>query len=374
MRLVLLACFAAFLLPGKEAAASEPWRYMRALQALQDKVVQGDKKAHEAQLRMLRYIGEKFAAEPDAAWKKRRNAEALLAHLLSGGRPDLAARLLREKREVALPPGALEGAVAFVRGRNGRAWARLKDVREEKMSLSAGAQVALAKAALRAGADPKYALKQLARVRLWKPGTLMEEAALRRALFLAGSEGDVRYFMALSERYVRRFRRSWYVSDFLRKFAWLLVRLDYGKAPHMLEDLSTTIRLLTRRQQALVYAAVSRGALLEGKLRQAITAGGMALAVYPKSGRFAARVRAYITAAKIADENPGKAMRRLRRLDLLMLDARDRKIVTAALTVGEAILAEPVVRRRGGGGDSAIIIRARAMAAGIGKLLKESAK
>ncbi len=378
--LTLLLTFA--VLAGGRAEASEPWRYLQALQALQDRVARGDRKAYRAQVRLIAHLGREFATMPDETWKKRLNAEALFVYVLSGGNPAAATDILNRKVEIALPEGALKGAVAFVRGRNGAAWEHLQAVNGETMSVAAQAQLALVKASLRAAVEPRRALNLLARVRLLKPGTLMEEAALRRALFLAGGEGDVKAFMKLASAYIRRFRNSWYVSDFLRRFAWLLVRLDYGREPFLVERMEPLISLLTKRRRALLHAAVARAAILEGKRKLAIVAGRKALSGYPDAPRFAARVKTWIAAAEVVSPDPEKAMEVLEKTSPDLLDARDRQLRTAALVVGRAILREPVEPDAGddrAGTDleedvPAAVVRARAMLAGIDRLLEENGR
>ena len=381
--LVLLTLLLPFtVLPDGRAGASEPWRYLQALQALQDRVAHGDRKAYRAQVRLIAYLGREFAALPDETWKKRLNAEALFVYVLSGGNPTAATALLEHKEEIALPEGALEGAVAFVQGRNSVAWKHLQMVDGRDMSITAQAQRALVKASLRAAAEPLEALDLLARVRLLKPGTLMEEAALRRALFLAGGEGDVKTFMKLASAYIRRFRNSWYVSDFLRRFAWLLVRLDYGREPFLVERMEPLISMLTKRRQALLHAAVARTAILEGKRKLAVVAGRRALSIYPDTSRFAARVKTWIAAAEVVSPDPDEAVEMLKKVPPGELDERDRKLRTAALVVGRAIVEEPGEPGGPAGkvGTSreedtpAVVIRARAVVASVRKLLEENAR
>jgi len=369
--LVLLMLLTFTVLSDGRADASEPWRYLQALQALQDRVAHGDRKAYRAQVRLIAYLGREFATMPDETWKERLNAEALFVYVLSGGNPAAATALLERKAEIALPEGALAGAVAFVQGRNGEAWKHLQTVDGRDLSITAQAQLALVKASLRAAAEPLEALDLLARVRLLKPGTLLEEAALRRALFLAGGEGDVKTFMSLASAYIRRFRNSWYVSDFLRRFAWLLVRLDYGREPFLVERMAPLISMLTKRRQALLHAAVARAAVLEGKR-----------SIYPDAPRFAARVKTWIAAAEVVSPDPDEAMEMLKRIPPAKLDERDRQLRTAALVVGRAIVAEPREpdEKAGKVGTSraddtpVVVVRARAMAAGVRKLLEEGAR
>jgi len=370
------------LLSAGAARASQPWRYVQALQAFQDRVAHGDRKAYRAHVRLLAHLGRQFGLMADEVWKDRLNAEALFIFLLGGGSPAAAKDLLKRKVEVNLPDGALEGAIAYAEGRNGRAWELLRALDASGLTVSAQAQLALARAALRAAARPREALALLARVRLLKPGTLLEEVALRRALFLAGEEGDVQAFARLASAYLRRFHNSWYVSDFLRRFSWLLARLDYQRKPFLFQRLAPQIALLTKRRRALLHAALARAALLEGKRALALAAGREAVALYPRAARFAARVNMWMAAARVVSPAPEEALKALRGISPALLDARDRKLRLAAMTVARAIMDEPEVKEaaadRPDAGREAenlpVLARAGAMIADIEKLLRESGK
>lgn len=383
--LAMLAVLLVLPLPGRAADPLTPWRYVQALFSLQDRMVQGDEAAWRIQARLLRHMGEVFALLPEGVWAEPRNAEALLAWLLSGGNPEVVRGMLQRSMQVALPEGALEGAVAYVEGRNGLAWSKLQGVDETKLGWIGQAQLLLVKAELRASASPRGALRMLARVRLLRPGTLLEEAALRRALFLAGHEGEVEEFERLAMAYLRRFASSRYLKDFLQRAAWLLVRLDYGPEKRPLNTLLPLLKRLKKREQALLLAAVARGAVIAGKHDLAALASDKALALKIRAQAYEARVRMWRAAAQVAMPEPGGVLDVLRRIDTALLDERDRRLRRAALLVGRAILDEPKimpVSRKAGASEEAhgddgrdeelpVITRAKVAVAGIETLLGE---
>ncbi len=338
--LFLLACLAP-LFPAAPAHAAEPWEYIRAYENLQERIARGDRKALKSLPAFQRFLYRRFRRYPPAVWKKRRNAEALFVWLLSGGPPRLGEWMIRERIEIDLPEGALEGAVAHARGYNVRAWRQLAKVPEEALGRIARAQLLLARASLRGANRPREALAMLARVRLLMPGTLLEEAALRRGIWLAGMEADVEALTAIAGRYIRRFNRSLYVEDFLRRLSFILVRLDFGVSPSPLERLEPVLPRLSKRRRALLHAAVARQAILDGKRRLAAMAASRALALYPDVKRFAARVRLYRDAAEIARPDPESLLADLAALEDRLLGARDRYLRSAAMAVGQAIMREP---------------------------------
>ena len=66
----------------------------------------------------------------------------------------------------------------------------------------------------------------LDRARLLAPGTLVEEAALRRSIAVAAKLGDAKRFLRLSEQYVRAYLRSPYASQFADAFVAGVVTLN----------------------------------------------------------------------------------------------------------------------------------------------------
>ena len=86
--------------------------------------------------------------------------------------------------------------------------------------------LALVKGSMLAEAEPRNALALLDRARLLAPGTLVEEAALRRSIAVATTLGDAKRFLRLSEQYVRAYLRSPYASQFADAFVAGVVTLN----------------------------------------------------------------------------------------------------------------------------------------------------
>ncbi len=395
-RMVLSALLSALLpllllalatLPG--GAAEErlmPWRYAQALQAVHEQLARGDRAAWRTRARLIRHMGAAFAEMPAATWRNKRNAQALLIYLLSGGDPAPARRLLSRGVKLPLPEGALEGALAYAEGRNGAAWKRLGMVPLEELSTSLRAQMLLARASLQASTHPRKALKLLDRVRLLAPGTLLEESALRRGMSLAGNEGDAKRFAVLANAYMRRFPRSYYMANFLHRAAWLLAQLDHGPEQRPLNRLLPSLKRLRKRQQALLLALVAREAVIVGKRSLTVLAGRKALALNAGTAAFRARVRTWMAAARVVSPSPEPALRTLRAVDASLLSPDDRRLRDAAMLVARGILAEPrpapVASKEGGqrrkpgasgkDEDLPIIRQARAAVAEVAKLLEKS--
>ena len=88
--LLLLPFAAANALAQPAPRPGEPYELVRALQAVQDGIANGDTAAHGSHIAMIRQIGEKFLAADPAVWSNPQNSQAVVIYLLS---PDLISTL-----------------------------------------------------------------------------------------------------------------------------------------------------------------------------------------------------------------------------------------------------------------------------------------
>ena len=102
---------------------------------------------------------------------------------------------------------------------------------------SLGGYIALAQSALAAKEDPRRAMRLLDEARLLAGGTLVEEAALRRTVFLADETSDLSRFVASSSQYLRRYQRSVYAENFRRRFGEAVTRFGVTGDPGQREKL-----------------------------------------------------------------------------------------------------------------------------------------
>lgn len=213
------------------APIAAPFQLVRTLQAMQDDMAGGSAAALAGQRALLQRMEEEFADADPLVWQDRRNSRALVAYTLGGGRPVTLRRLLAS----ATPPDGdealMRGALAFVEGDEATARRYLTDIDPRSLPASLGGQLALAQAALLVGQNPQGALLLLDTARLLAPGTLVEEAALRRQIFVASELDDLARFETLSGQYLRRFRRSVYAGNFRRRFAAALSRMKFLDDP-----------------------------------------------------------------------------------------------------------------------------------------------
>ena len=129
---------------------------------------------------------------------------------------------------------------------------------------SLGGQVAMAQAALIVGEDPRKALVHLDQARLLAPGTLVEEAAIRRSIFVADQIRDQERFELLARQYLQRFRHSVYAGNFRYRFAAGLTHLRLLDDPSQFHRLDWMIAELEAETRCGLYLTVASAAVVKG--------------------------------------------------------------------------------------------------------------
>ena len=221
--------------------------------------------AHNAQPALLKRLGEKFQEADPAVWKDPRNSRAAVTFLLERRDPQVVGAL-RSRKLLSIDEAILDGAMAYVEGRPDEARARLGGVNTRSLPAALGAEIALVQSALLAQNDLKATIERLDEVRLLMPGTLVEEAALRREIFLAGQVDDFDKFEALAVQYFRRYRHSIYAGNFRQRFALSVARFSFVQQADRFPRLVAVLDHLDRGSQRALYLLIARTALVRGKI------------------------------------------------------------------------------------------------------------
>jgi len=211
---VLIAAGAAYGQDGK----GEPFELVRSMQSLQDQVVRGNTRAHAAQRELLGRIAEQFEAVDAQKWKDPKNARAAVVFVLSGGNARVLQKLIRNGTGADIGEKLLKGALAYGEGRLEEAAELLGGIEARKLDPGMAGHVAYVQGELAAKKEPVKALAHLDDARLLSPGTIVEEAALRRQIALLAAAGRADYEL-LATQYLRRFPSSVYAGGFRQQFA-----------------------------------------------------------------------------------------------------------------------------------------------------------
>lgn len=331
--------------PASAAAASRPlpFQLMRTLQSLQNEAAGGNRTAHEAQGRLLREFEQPLMQQDPGVWTDPRNTRAVVQYVLSGGQPGVLQDLLKRGEPAGLPPGLAQGALAYVTGDLDRARALLMPLDPAGLHESLAGQLALVQATLIMRNDQKQALKLLDQARLLAPGTLVEEGALRRSVFIAAEINELDRLEKATAQYVRRFDHSVYADHFRQSFATSLARFDVGREPAKFPQLVATLRAFSREQQRAVLLILARDALVNGRFEQARKASEEVSKLPGSDQSTIARASLYTAAARIATDRGDGALDTLKRIDPTRLQPVEQEIHRTALRVAGQITDSPAV-------------------------------
>ncbi len=321
-----------------------PVEMVRTLQLLQDRIAQGSGPAHTGQRALLAHAEERMRGLEPEAWADPVNVRAAVTFALSGGGPALLRHILASSKVPADVTPLVLGSLAFLEGREKEARTLLTKIDAASVPVGLGAQLALTQSALVVRDDPAQSIRLLDLARLLAPGTLVEEGALRREIFVLAQGNDLAKFEALAIQYLRRFRHSVYAGNFRQRFAAALTRLDFGTDADRFGRLQAMLDEIEPEGRRELYLLVARAALDQGKNATAVFAAERTVTLTEPGSVAAIRARLYRAAALVVvDGRFEESVETLRMTDRAVLVPADRDLLDAALATAREIRDMPDV-------------------------------
>ena len=340
--LSVLALAAAADLPARAEPAPgrlEPYQMVYSLQLLQDRIADGDQAALPMQRKLLELIDARLAESTPEDFSDDRNFRSLMIYAMSGGNPTtvqkVVSRLILGDQRARMSAGVLE----YVRGQTSRAVSALKDIDPREVEPDIGPSLALVKGTLYVNMDAAQSLAFFDFARLAGPGTLIEEAALRRSVSLSAEVGDGDRFARLSEQYVRRFLRSPYASQFADYFVSGVAKLH---ATVKLDRIADIIDEMNDEQSKVVYLRIARQAAID-RLDELLVFARKGLERHTprKEEGQDARAVLYSALAAVASENVADVREQLETIDPSQLSEPDRALLDAARKIVDEVVSPP---------------------------------
>ncbi|HMT13810.1 MAG TPA: hypothetical protein PKE19_03580, partial [Aestuariivirga sp.] len=170
-------------------------RKLKLLRRAQDDIVRGQRQGAEDQRRLLGEMAALFES-PDY-WRLFTPADvtAIAAYVLSGGRPDVAERAAQLDSITPQDRRLLQGVAYYGRGLIREARDRLDDMETRQFPALLAGQITMVQGLIRDDTDYGRRMQLLERAMNSVPGTMVEEAALRRVVVLAAVRGDGAMFL-----------------------------------------------------------------------------------------------------------------------------------------------------------------------------------
>lgn len=351
LRLLVLSVAAVFAQAAlaEQPPALQPYQMVRSLQLLQDRIATGDHAALPLQNKLLELIDERLRGADDAIFEEKRNVRAALVYGMSGGNPATLAVVFRRKA-ISDEDRKLGSAVlAYLRGNPAGAQSALANVDPKTLPSEVGAFLALVKGSVNSAGDAELALKQFDEARLLGPGTLVEEAALRRSLAIEASLGRADRFYLAANQYVRRFLRSPYASQFADSLVSGVLTLHDKLNLDALEEITG---MMDADQRQVVYLRLARRAAIEGLTDLSIFASSRAEGELEKN-RQDPRSQLYSSLSTLTSENIDGVAAQLKGIDRQQLSESDIRLLDAAEAVISGVVAKPEIKKTEPAGKAA---------------------
>ncbi|MEI9899726.1 MAG: hypothetical protein WDN31_05780 [Hyphomicrobium sp.] len=355
-RVLLLAAFLPMAAAAAEESAKQPFELVRELQIFQDQSALNAKSARAEQREQRDKIA-KVAAQlinfDPKVWADPKNVRAAVIYVLSGGDPRILRNLAASSAVTGVDERLVKGALAYSERRDAEAAQLLDGVDVESLDRSIGGHVALVRSMLAAKTDQRKAYALLDRARVIAPGTIVEEAALRRQAILAAKMGQLDAFDQLSSQYFRRYATSIFARSFERQFAQEVVAHNYAVDEKRFVNLEAQLAGLPEAERRETSLAIAEDAVAAGNVELVRFAARLAAIDARANPLEATRMRLYEAAALLVTPAYEEAARALWTIDRSKLGVRDEPLLDAALAVAREIARPPALAPQGGEAESA---------------------
>ncbi|NKM14062.1 chemotaxis protein [Rhizobium laguerreae] len=315
-----------------------PYKMLRSLQFVQDSVVTGDHSAGEMQRFMLGTIDTRLRTVEPSIFDDDRNVDAALIYTMSGGNPQTLEYLIAHDVNGYFDNRVTDVLRKYLSGKGLLVAKTLQETAREYRDKKIGPYLALIGGNVLIATKPTDALDLYDQARLASPGTIVEEAALRRSLAICVDKGMLDRGMAYSQRYVRRFLHSPYASQFADLFVTLVVGHDHDVKP---QDVIDILSFMDAPRQREVYLRIARAAAISGKPELARMAVGRVQSLGGTDNAFGPLADFYGGMAGLPTEDIDQAAKNVSGIDGNALSRRDQALQEAARSVAEQILRAP---------------------------------
>lgn len=324
---------------AEEPPAAPPYLLVRSLQTIQDKVISGDIESLEVQRYLLNEIDRRLRTIDMAVFDDPRNVDAALIFAMSGGNPETLDILAERDVEGNFDNRVTSILRRYLSGRGATAMKQLKEVVPEYRGTRIGPYLELIGANALMEEETDTALKFFDWARLGAPGTIVEEAALRRSLAITAQKGDAKRALPYARRYARRYMNSPYASQFADIFVSLAMDHQAALPP---AEIKAVLSLIERRRQREIYLRLSRRAAINGNKELAEFAAHEArrLSETGDTGQLAL-AELYTGLVNVPTDGIEKVLTDLAEIPSMSLSPKDRFLRDAAQVIGEEVLRSP---------------------------------
>lgn len=319
-----------------------PYKMLRSLQFMQDSVVLGDHSAGDMQRFMLETIDNRLRTADAEIFSEPRNADAALVYAMSGGNPATLSYLVARDVDGNFDARVVNVLQKYFDGRGMQVAKTIGDLVPEYRHTALGPYLALIAGNITFPTDARAALGFFDEARLSAPGTIIEEAALRRSIVASMGVSEVEKALSYSRHYARRFVHSPYSNQFADLFVELVVK-HYGIISE--NDIVDVLEPMDVARRQEIYLRIARAATLRGnqELARLSATEAQRLAGLVDGKGQPVLPSLYESVASVSSSDVVSAIDRLSAVSDETLSERDRALRNAARSIAEQVLQPPVL-------------------------------
>lgn len=338
----LLMGVSLLLAAGQAEAQSDlpPAKILRSLQFVQDSVVMGDHSARDMQKFLLSAFDTTLRTSDMSVFSDTKNADAALIYIMSGGNPATLNYLVAKDVQGYFDSRVVNVLQKYLSGRGGLVDKVVSDLIPEYRNNRLGPYLMLIAGNIAYTKDPAAALPFFDDARLSAPGTIIEEAALRRSIMATMQLKQPEKGMVYARKYAVRFLHSPYASQFADLFVSLAID-SFG--PVTTTDIGEIAELMDAERAQEIYLRIARQASLQGKMELAQFAAEKANGIAEDTGDTTREPlsKLYSGLSDISGQDVLSAQEKLESIPESELSPRDLALRNAAKTIAEQIMQPP---------------------------------
>lgn len=319
----------------------QPYEVIRSLMLLQDDLVAGKSRAMSLHASFMQKILNHFQSTDDAAWADPRNAQAALIYVLSGGDAAILVKLQKLGEAAALDQHVLKIALSISSGKHEEARGEIAKMELLSLPRQIGALLALAAAQMWQKDNTDRAIVYYDQARLIGGSGLIEEAALRRQLFVVAKLRDFDKVESLIRQYCARMGRSVFSKNMAQQVGAAIVELNYETSPDRLPRLFAFVDAAPLGFRRKVYLELARHAVVLGQAKVGTLAAKKASSLPGLSVSEASAIKLLEIASSLATADPQQLMDELQSLSEKQLKGTDKQLLFALHRIIEKVTELP---------------------------------
>lgn len=333
MKAKLIPTILAASLFSTSAHAADPIKVdslLLSLLQVQDRIARGDAAALPLQKHLMTLLDAGISESGAVADMTPAEFRALITFGIIGSSTSSVVEALREVQEPKPKLRLARAVIDYRERKRNQATKRFSRIDTSKLDRRLVPFVAFAKGNLYSRTAPRRAIKQYNLVRLEAPGTLLEEASLRRLMALHASFGNGKAFTRMAKQYARRFINSPYRKQYLTMLRGGVVSM---RRTIPLEDVGELAQLMPPAYGISLHMHLVRGSLESGhmKLAQYSLAQIGALSAKKKDVPInQVQLRLFDLLANMTAIDPNTMLKELAAIDQSRLAAVDIKLLERA--------------------------------------------